>query len=536
MSVFYRRSRLRLSIVSMIILTLLTAGALLAQDTVTSSQTTGGIPAGPVSEQLTATAMPELLIENIAATATQIAVTVEAAEARVTQAAFTAEAILTTAQMAATSTIAAANMPVATIAPTSSLTEIHVQSDAGFSIRYPQGWNIETEVGFGEPILLTNSDYTSLQFDLSDSISLRPGELVIALTMPADLERFYGLGLEADPLELLQVSLQVSLDEADFAETTVVPYEQLAVPAAIAELPDEFIRNFDPNGEIVVIAAQYPGIGTMAFLVLSGSPFNQQEDVVIEILNSVRPLNEQSGIVVPTIAMPTVILPTVVIPTVIFSSEETLATEVAATLMAEATPVAVEATEEAIAPLATPTATPAGMNASASALTEILVRADAGFSIRYPQGWIAAPQSQFEEESNLIASSAAAAQQDSGSFVNITASDVVIVFTIPADLNQFYRLGIDAEPVELIQTALSNAGYTEESVEPYERIAFPAAIAGPLEAFAREASPGAFATAIAVQYPEIGTMAFIVLSGEPFAEVEPSIIEILNSVQTLGSD
>jgi hypothetical protein len=537
MPVLHRRSRLRLSVAGILILTLLTAGALLAQDTVTSSQTTGGIPAGPILEQPAATATPELFIENIAATATQIAATVEAAEARVTQAALTAEAILSAAQMAATSTIAAANIPGATVAPTDLLTEIHVQSDAGFSIRYPQGWIIGPQVNVRDPIVLTNSADASGLAGLSQPISLRPGELLILLTVPAELDRLYGLGLAADPLQVLQAAL----DEADFTETTAAPYERLAVPAAIAELPSEFVSDFSPGGEGVAITAQYPGIGTTAFVVLSGSPFNQQEDVVIEIVNSVRPLADQSSIVLPTIAVPTVVMPTVVLPTVIFSSEEILATEVAATLMAETIPTAevteeAEVTAEALAPQATPTAVPADMDAAASPLAEILVRADAGFSIRYPEGWIAAPQFEFEEESNMIASSAAATEQDGGIFISISAGDVVILFNIPAELNRLYRLGLSADPVELLQAAISEAGYTGVDIERYEQLATPAAIAGPLEAFAREASPGAFATAITVQYPEIGTLAFIVLSGEPFAQVEPIIVEILASVQPLEAN
>ncbi len=533
MPVLHRRSRLRLSAAGILILTLLTAGALLAQDTVTSSQTTGGIPAGPILEQPAATATPELFIENIAATATQIAATIEAAEARVTQAALTAEAILSAAQVAATSTTAAANIPGATVAPTDLLTEIHVQSDAGFSIRYPQGWIIGPQVNVRGPIVLTNSADASGLAGLGQPISLRPGELLIFLTVPAEVDRLYGLGLAADPLQVLQAAL----DEANLTETTAAPYERLAVPAAIAELPSEFVSTFpfSLGEEGVAITAQYPGIGTTAFVVLSGSPFNQQEDLVIEIVNSVRPLADQSSIVLPTIAVPTGVMPTVVLPTVIFSSEEILATEVAATLMAETIPT-VEVTEEAAAPQATPTAAPADTDAAASPLAEILVRADAGFSIRYPEGWIAAPQFEFEEESNLIASSAAATEQDGGIFISISTGDVVILFSIPAELNQFYRLGLSPDPVELLQAAISEAGYTGVDIERYEQLATPAAIAGPLEALAREASPGAFATAITVQYPEIGTLAFIVLSGEPFAQVEPIIVEILASVQPLEAN
>ncbi|MFQ3565685.1 MAG: hypothetical protein SNJ59_01685 [Aggregatilineales bacterium] len=533
MPILHRRSRLRLSIAVLLTLTLLTAGALLAQDTVTSSQTTGGIPAGPISEQPTATTMPEVLIENIAATATQIALTVEAAEARVTQAALTAEAILATAQMAATSTIAAANIPVATLVPTGPLTETFVQSNAGFSIRYPQGWVVAPQTSEREPVVLSNSP--NLLTISSMNQPVRSGELAILITIPAELDRLYGLGLEADPVELLQAAL----DEAGFTETTAAPYAQLAVPAAIATLPEQFVGNFGSDVEAITITAQYPEIGTIAFIVFSGGPFNQQEGLVIEILNSVRPLTSPANVVLPTIAVPTVIVPTVVIatielptpsaPTVVIPSEEILATEIAATLMAEEPMV-----EETAEP--TPLAVPTEIDAAASQLTEILVRADAGFSIRYPQGWVAAPQFEFEEESNLLASSAAAIEQDRGSFINITAGDVVIVLTVPEDSNRFYRLGLDADPIELMQAAISDAGYSNVNVEPYERLTVPAAIVGPLEAFAREASPGAFATALAVQYPRIGTIAFIILSGEPFAEVEPIVIEILNSVQALEAD
>jgi hypothetical protein len=190
--------------------------------------------------------------------------------------------ILASARLPGDASMSETDIPAAEGDATASaveLTETMVTTTGEFSIDHPAGWAVDPSsapyLGSNEAVLQNVREFVPITGE--DGIGF-------SVLTSSGIEDDFGLGPDTSATDgLTTLASAFGLDTS-----TIMPYEQLEVPAAIIDATDTLM-----NGNLAVLGVEHPGGLTFYALQWAGD-IDQYEPLLIEMLNSVTvsPLTE----------------------------------------------------------------------------------------------------------------------------------------------------------------------------------------------------------------------------------------------------